>query len=302
MNIKEKKKKNFRFGISYAIIFCVLAIFAISLVIPLLWTFITSLKDPLVYNSAYRQEDIKRLIGFNDLSFGNYRYAFENFTVTINKTGATINIIGMFGNSVVYAVGCAVMATLTPCVMAYLCARFRYKFGKVVYTIVLVTMALPIVGSLPSEITMVKRLGLFDTIFGLYVLKANFLGIYFLVFHAQFKGIAFEYTEAAAIDGASEMRIMLGIIFPLASGTIATVFILTFISFWNDYQIPMVYWNSHPVAAYGMWEFNRSTIGMTGRMPIKLAGIIIMTLPILIVYAIFNNKLAINVAVGGIKG
>lgn len=301
MKTKTLRKRSTGSSIMYAILFAVLAIYTLSLVVLLLWTLITSLKDPLVYSSAYRNGELGTLIGFTNLTFSNYSYAFENFTVIVNTTGATINIIGMFGNSLIYSVGCALLATFTPCVVAYLCARYRYKFGKVVYTIVLVAMALPIVGALPSEIRMVKSLGLFDSIFGLYLLKANFLGIYFLVFHANFKGIPYEYTEAASMDGASEMRIMVQIIMPLARGTILTVFILTFIAFWNDYQTPMIYWSSYPVAAYGMWEFNRATAGMTGRVPIKLAGILIMALPILIVYAVFNNRLAANLSVGGVK-
>ena len=302
METKKRKRSSTRFGVMYGILLGILVLYTLSLIILLFWTLITSLKEPLAYSSAYRQHDLGKLIGFGDMTFSNYAYAFENFIVTINSTGATINIIGMFGNSLIYAVGCALLATFTPCIVSYLCARYHYKFGKFVYTIVLVVMALPVVGSLPSEITMVKNIGLFDSIFGLYILKANFLGIYFLVFFANFKGIPYEYTEAAAIDGASELRIMVQVIFPLASSTILTVFILTFINFWNDYQTPMIYWNSYPVAAYGMWEFNRATAGMTGRVPIKLAGIIIMALPILAVYAVFHNRLAANLSVGGVKG
>lgn len=294
----SKRKTN----VAYVVLFIVLAIYFVSLAIPLIWTLITSFKDVSVYQKAYRNGDVAELIGLGNLSFENYKTAFENFTITVDSTGAEVNILGMFGNSLLYAVGCGLVATFTPCIVAYLCARYRYKFGKIVYAVVLITMALPIVGSLPSEITMVKSLGLYDSVFGLYVLKANFLGLYFLVFYAQFKSIAFDYTEAAEIDGASELRIMLQVIFPLALGTIGTVFILNFIAFWNDYQIPMVYWPSYPVAAYGMYTFNRSTFGMISRTPVKLAGIMIMALPILIVFAVFNRKVMANVSVGGIKG
>ncbi len=295
--------KKSKFSTMHVILLILLSAFALSLFFLLYWTLITALKDPTLFNKmAYREENAAWLLGFQDLTFEGVKYAWGNFTVTVRTTGQEVNIVGMFGNSVLYAVGSAFFATLTPCIMAYLCARYRYKFGNAVYTIVLVAMALPIVGSLPSEITMVRNLGLMDSIVGLWLLKANFLGLYFLVFYATFKGIAFEYTEAASIDGASEFRIMVTIIFPLAIGTISTVFILKFIEFWNDYQIPMIYWNSYPVAAYGMFEFNRSTVGMNGRVPVKMAGMLIMSLPILVVYGIFNSRLTANVSVGGVKG
>jgi len=295
--------KKSKFSVLHAVLLVLLAAFTLSLFFLLYWTLVTALKNPMMFNrKAYMEENLGWLLGFKDLSFENVSYAWQNFTVTVRTTGAEVGIVGMFGNSVLYSIGSAFFATIIPCIVAYLCARYRYRFGSVVYTVVLIAMALPIVGSLPSEITMVKNLGLMDSIFGLWLLKCNFLGLYFLVFYATFKGIAFEYTEAASIDGASEFRIMVTIIFPLAIGTIFTVFILKFIEFWNDYQIPMIYWNSHPVAAYGMFEFNRSTVGMNGRVPVKMAGMLIMTLPILVVYGIFNGKLTANVTVGGVKG
>ncbi len=299
--LNHKKKTN----VAYVVLFVILAIYTISLAIPTLWTLLTSLKDYEIYKKATVKGDIGELLGLGNLSFENYKIAYDVFTVTISSgehAGDSVNILGMFVNSLLYAVGCAVVATLTPCVMSYLCARYKYKFGKVIYTVVLVVMALPIVGSLPSEIRMVKSLHLYDNVLGMYVLKANFLGLYFLVFHAQFKSIAYDYTEAAEIDGASDLRIMLSVIFPLAMGTISTVFILNFIAFWNDYQTPMIYWPSYPVAAYGMFTLQQSTVAEAGQMPIKLAGIMLMALPILIVFGVFNRKVMANVSVGGIKG
>lgn len=289
-------------SVAYVVLFIVLAAYTVSLAIPVLWTLLTSFKDYVAYNRAYIQGDIAELIGLGNLSLDNYKIAFDTFTVTVTETGAEVDIMGMFVNSLLYAVGCALVGTLTPCIVSYLCARYKYRFGNVIYTVVLVAMALPIVGSLPSEITMVKNLHLYDNVLGMYVLKANFLGLYFLVFYAQFKSIAYDYTEAAEIDGASDLRIMLTVIFPLAIGTISTVFILNFIAFWNDYQTPMIYWPSYPVAAYGMYDLQHSTFGDRAQMPVKLAGIMLMALPILIVFAIFNRKVMTNVSVGGIKG
>lgn len=296
--LNKLKKTN----VAYVVLFTILVVYTISLAIPTLWTLLTSLKDYEIYKKASVQGDVAELIGLGNLSLKNYKIAFDVFKVTIFETGATVNILGMFVNSLLYGLGCAFVATLTPCIVSYLCARYRYKFGRVIYTIVLVVMALPIVGSLPSEIQMTKALHLYDNVLGMYVLKANFLGLYFLVFHAQFKSIAYDYTEAAEIDGASDLRIMLSIIFPLALGTISTVFILNFIAFWNDYQTPMIYWPSYPVAAYGMFQLQKTTFGQAAQMPIKLAGIMLMALPILIVFAVFNRKVMSNVSVGGIKG
>lgn len=286
---------------TYIVLFVILVLYTVILFIPILWTVIVAFKDTTYYDQSILKEDAAGLINLSHLTFDNFVTAFRDFAVS-TPDGVEYNIIGMFGNSLLYSIGCGVIATVVPCVVAYLCARYKYKFGKLVYGIVLVTMALPIVGSLPSEIRMLTNLGMFDTVIGMFVMKFNFLGIYFLLFFAQFKTISMEYTEAARVDGASEFRIMLQIILPMAISTLLSVFVLNFVQFWNDYQTPMIYWPSRPVAAYGMWVFNKTTFGFSAKVPNKLAGILIMALPIMIVYAFFNKRLATNVAVGGIKG
>ena len=300
-NMLKKIKKNIK--VSYVILFIILFVYTVSLLTPLLWTLLTSFKNVDDWNWALVQKDASGVVWTKSFEFSNYVEAYKNFYVERVRGGLNYRfyITDMFINSVLYAGGCAFFATITPCLAAYLCARYRYKFGKIAYTVVLITMAIPIVGSLPSEIQMVKNIGLYDNIFGLYILKANFLGMYFLIFYAQFKMIPQDYTSAAEIDGASEARIMLQVVWPLAIGTITTVFLLNFINFWNDYQIPMIYWDSHPVAAFGMFEYSRKT-GTVAATPRKLAGILIMAVPILIVFGIFNKKIMSNMSIGGIKG
>jgi ABC-type glycerol-3-phosphate transport system permease component len=111
-----------------------------------------------------------------------------------------------------------------------------------------------------------------------------------------------DYTEAAKIDGANPFTIMTQIIVPLATTTTSTVFVLTFIGYWNDFQIPMVYIPSYPVAAYGMFVFQNTPIVEIANTPTRLAGICLLAFPIVIFYAFFNKKLNVNLSVGGIKG
>lgn len=289
--------------ISYVILFVILLVYSISLLAPLFWALLMSVKDVQSWNEALFFKNKDGILWTKVFDFSNFKVAYDYFYVerTIGGENVKYELLDMFGHSIIYAGGCGFVATVTPCLAAYLCARYRYKFGKIAYNTVLITMAIPIVGSLPAEIKMVDRLGLFDNIFGLYVLKANFLGMYFLIFYAQFKMIPRDYTSAAEIDGASELRIMLQVVWPMAIGTIGTVFLLNFINFWNDYQIPMIYWDSHPVAAFGMFEYFRKTGAVTDT-PLKMSGLLMVAAPILVVFAIFNKKIMSNMSMGGIKG
>lgn len=297
-----KSKKRIEIKVSHVIILIALLAYTISLLTPLLWMLLTSFKNTENWDMAMYKKDLIGVIWIDSFRFENYVEAYNLIYImrTVDGENYGSDLLIMFGNSLMYAGGCAVVATITPCVVAYLCARYEYRFGKVVYTIVLVTIAIPIIGNLPAEKRMIDNFNLMDSLWALLILKANFLGIYFLIFYAQFKGIARDYTSAAEIDGASEFRIMVQIIFPLAISSITSVFLLNFIAFWNDYQIPMVYWYNSPVVAFGLFEF--SIDSDAAKTPIQLAGALLTALPIIAVFAVFNKKVMSNMSTGGIKG
>ena len=292
------KKPKFRTSVGLVVLFVILTLYTISFFIPAYWTVIASFKK---YDEYFLAESFWDIFGPTKLSIISYQEAFTNFHVP-KGNGTDEGVLMMFVNSILYAGGCAIIGTIIPCVMAYLVARYNYTLGKIVYGIVIVTMAIPIVGSLPSEIRMVDNMGLFNSLLGLYVLKANFLGLYFLVFYAQFKTIPKDYTEAARIDGASEWHVMVGIIFPVAMGTISTVTLLNFINFWNDYQTPMIYWNSSPVISFGMYYADRLSEGFMSYVTVKLAVMMIVAVPVIVLFLIFNKKIMSNMSIGGVKG
>ena len=274
-----------------------LIVYCISLFIPLIWGLLTSLKTPIDF--------LDNSVGLpSKWMFSNFITAFENFKVSIDTPSGMryVYLIEMFGYGLLYSVGCALTSMLCMCVTAYLTSRFPYFFSKVVYTVVIVTMIIPIVGALPSELQMSRLIGAYDNMFGMWVTKASFLGMYFLVFHATFKNIPHDYEEAASIDGAGNLRIMFQIMLPLVTPVIFVVFLLKFIEFWNDYQVPMIFLPSMPTVALGMYRFNFSASAMVSSAPMKMTGGMLLLLPILILFLIFRNKMIGNISIGGIKG
>ncbi|MBQ8725972.1 MAG: carbohydrate ABC transporter permease [Clostridia bacterium] len=292
------------FAIAIAVL---LVVYMLTMCITLFWTIMTTVKTNAEYE-FYEEAGImvgnKLWLPKTGISFNNYGMAFKFFYVPVQEGMYTVQygIFTQFIFSFLYSFGCAASVTVVSLVMGYATARFKYKFSNFIYAFVLVTMALPIVGSMPSEIAVAQNLGIFDTFPGIWIMRGSFLNTYFLIFFAQFKTIPKDYTEAAKIDGADPLSIMLKIIVPLAMSTVTTVFVLTFISFWNDFQIPMVYIPSYPVAAYGMYVFQNTPIVEIANTPTRLAGIFLMALPIVIFYAIFNKQLNVNLSAGGIKG
>lgn len=278
-----------------------LVIYVIGLLLPIIWGVITSFTEVNSYYDFYVDGITGN--GFK-MTLDNYQTAKKYLNVTATTSSITYNVIGLYIHSVLYATICSLIWVIVTSVVSYLVARFDFRFSKVLYNFVVITMCIPIVGGLASELRMLQNLGIYDTWFSMAVLKFNFLGAYFLTFVAMFRGIPKEYTEAAKIDGASNLNIMLRIIFPQALNMIVTVFLLNFITYWNDYKTAMLYLPSYPVATYGVFYFMNTPMGSgaTSQIPVQMAGALLMTLPILIVFIVFNKRLRGGVYIGGIKG
>lgn len=297
-NVK-RKKFDFKKFLSPLIItlLVVLLIYSISLLVPFVWGFFTSLKGKYeIRNNPFGLPE--------EWLFVNYLQAFDNFKVRVEWGDGFrwVYFEEMFLNSVLYSLGCALIQSFTTCIVAYVIARFsHFKFSKIVYTVVIIVMILPIVGSQPSELALARQLGLYDEMWGIWIMRLNFLGIYFLVFHAMFKGIPKDYADAAYIDGASEWQVMTKIMLPMSRNTLLTVILLNFIGYWNDYQTPLLYIPSHPTLAYGLYLFSNSPDNELATIPMKITGCMLMMVPILIIFLIFRKRLIGNISIGGLK-
>ena len=137
--------------------------------------------------------------------------------------------------TVLYSLGSAFFAALVPCITAYFAAKFSYKFSDWLCAIVVAVMIIPIVGNLPATIKMLNSLNLYGKIYSAYIMKGNFVNMWFLVFYAAFKSVPNDYMEAAYIDGASEFMVMTRVILPLVKNTFSTVMLIFFVDLWNDY-------------------------------------------------------------------
>lgn len=234
--------------------------------------------------------------------FQNYVDAFSMFNMVL-KNKRVVYLGEMFWNTILYAGGSALFATLVPCLMAYCCAKFNVFLNKFIYGTVIVGMILPIVGALPSSIQICKALGIFNTMIGMWIMKANYMGTYFLIFYATFKSLSNEYKEAAVIDGANDYYVLFKIVFPLVRSVLAAVFVLNFIAFWNDYQTPLIYLGNYPTAAVGMFNFAYAASSNGASLPhIQMTGCMILFLPIFILYMAFKDLFIGNLTVGGLKG
>jgi ABC-type glycerol-3-phosphate transport system permease component len=236
--------------------------------------------------------------------FTNYSDAFELLYVTVTDSLGTKDVFlsRLFINSVIYAIGCGFMHTLAPCLVAYAVAKYKFKFSGFLYNFVIITMLLPSVGTLASEITIVKAIGFYDSFLGMFGMRFSFLGSNFLIFYAAFKSLPNDFKEAAEMDGASQLQVLLQIVLPLVKTTIGAIALLSFITYWNDYTTAMIFLPNMPTIAYGLQYFTSSSLNEASTLPVKIAACTMVIIPIFIVFVIFKDKLIGNMAVGGIKG
>lgn len=275
----------------------ILGLYCLVLAIWLVWALLTSFKNP--------NDFLGNKYGLpNPWYFDNFAYVIYEYKVEklIDGVSTVISTGDMILNSVLYSVGSAFVATLVPCITAYLCARYKYKFSKIIYSIVLVCMVIPIVGSQASELQIVIKMRIYDHMFGMWILKSGFLGLYFLVFHEVFLSIPNAYGEAAEIDGASDFCIMTKISLPLAKNTFFTVLLIMFVTYWNDFQTPMLYLPTHPTISEALYWIKSSSFNYFAKMPVKMAAPMMFLIPVLVIFLCFHKRLLGNLTVGGVKG
>lgn len=288
--MKRKKLEIFT-----VVCFTVLSLLTISYIYLILWGFLNSLKGGLEF--------------YNNIAGWPEKFHWENYKTILqyfyHKNGTTQKITTidmMLGNSIIYALGCTFASVATCSITAYATARFPFKFSNVVYTVVLFVMTVPIIGAGASEMQMVKTLNLYDSFLGNFVLKANFAGVYYMVFYAMFKSVPRDYEEAAQLDGAGNLTVMIRIYYPMVMNTLSTIALLYFIGFWNDFQTPYLYLPSSPTVSLGLYYFFNSTKIEISWTPFKLGACILVFIPIFIVFIIFQKRLMGNISMGGIKG
>ncbi len=298
--VKSQRRIREKMTPFYIVPLVILIVYCLFMLFMMLWAFVTTFK----YQSDFRTN----YLGLpKDWTLSNYAKAFS-FTITVYKQvgGATLSrgvaMPEQLLYSLLYAGGGAILQAIVPCVIAYMTSKFRYKFSSVVNIFVIVTMTIPIVGQQPSELQLMRTLGLYDNIIGTWVQKFHFLGMYYLVFYATFRSLPDDYAEAAYIDGASEFRVLVNIMLPLVSTTVFTVGLIKFIEFWNDYQTPLLFIPSYPTIAHGIFRLSVSTDSTVATIPVRLAGCFLMAIPMIVIFVLFRNRIIGNLSMGGVKG
>ena len=285
--LKTKTRKKKKVAIPLIIASVIFGIYGASLAVPLAWGLVMSLKVPFEYFTD--------MLAFpKPMQFRNYIQAFEELQA--NGTGLLV----MIYNSVWFSLGRTFLSTFACMTAGYVCAKYRYTVCKIWYWTVIAAMIIPIIGTMGGALTLSINLGLFDNPLTL-VSAYGATGGHFIIMFAFFKGVDWGYAESAFIDGAGHARVFFQIMLPQAISPIIALCLTSFIAAWGDSQTPLVYLPSYPTLASGFYEYQLIS-GRNANYPVLFAGLFMASIPIIVLYITFQDKLMnLNIS-GGLKG
>lgn len=274
------------------VFYLIFILYAYTLVFFTFWTFYNSFKTDF--------EFVDNMLSFpKEWHVQNYAEAYQY----IQYNG--VNFVGMFINSLWFAGLSSFLQTFMCAVTGYIFAMYTFPGKNISLKIILFSIALPVVGSLPALFKVVYALNLQESPLLLLMYLGGF-GSNFLIMYAFFQSVDRTYLEAAEIDGASRFRTFFRIMLPLAIGPFISIFILTFIGQWNNYETPILFLDTMPTLSSGLYQFKEQLLfpdeGITNPRTVFFAGTLLASLPVIILVSIFGDKMMKNVSMGGIKG
>lgn len=260
--------------------------FGLFAIYPLLW---------LVAGSFKNEDEVftPSLIP-TEVDWGNYLQGWTSVDVSFGRY--LLNTLLICGISVVGNVIATSMA-------AYAFARLNFVGRKPLFAVMLATLMLPIQVIIIPQYLLFSALGMVGTYLPLLIPKFLAVDAFFIFLLVQFiRGLPIELTEAATIDGAGPVRIYFSIILPLIGPALITVSIFTFIWTWNDFFSQLIYITrpDNYTVSLGLRLFIDAT-GVSSFGPL-FAMVTLATIPVTLIFLIFQRRLVQGVATTGLKG
>lgn len=260
-----------------------LIIFGIIFAMPFIWLVSTSFKTP---ENVFKFPPQWIPVPFK---WQNYAEAFTRipFLLYLKNTLiiATVPVIGQL---------------LSSSIVAYSFSKIPWKGSKYMFGIVLSTMMLPFQVTMIPLYIVWSRLGMINTFAPLLI--PSFFGSAYNIFLLRqfFKGIPDSLVHSARIDGASEVRILFGIIIPLSKPALTTIGLFTFMSGWNNFMGPLIYFQNSKLftLSLGLQTF---MFEMNKQWEVLMAAATMFTIPMIILFFVGQKQFIKGITMTGFK-
>lgn len=270
--------------IMHIVMFLILLLCSVVAVFPFLWMLSSSVKNStevFFYPIDWIPDVIK----------------WSNYTDVLNK----FNFGSYFKNTASVSIMITIGTLLVSIMAAYAFAKLQFRGNNFIFLLYISTLMLPWQVYMIPQYLIATKMHLIDTHIGL-ALTSIFAPFGVFLLKQFFMGIPNEYSEAAKIDGCTQMGICFRIIVPMSKPALTTLVLLTFMSAWNDYLAPLIYLKTErlrtlQIALHYFQGENETDWALL------MAGASLSMIPVLLLYIFAQKQLMEGMAsAGGIKG
>ena len=213
------------------------------------------------------------------------------------------NIGLWFTNSVIFAVSITILHVILDSIAGYALSRIKFPGNRVIFFIILGTLMIPGVVLLIPRFIILQQLGILNTYQGLIIpLAADAFGIFLM--KQFFDTVPVEIEEAAMVDGANRFVIFFRVVLPLATPALTALAIFSFQGQWNNFMDALIIIGGNPqlyTLTLGLATL-RGASGETLRWHQFLAGAVITTVPLAIVFFTFQRYFVEGTSYSGLAG
>ena len=278
-------KKQKRINIILVIIMITVSLFFLF---PVIWMLANSFKT-----DAAITRDMNSLAAFIPPALnGSF---FENYITILTNT----SFLRYMANTLLYAAVLIVLGIIVNGLAGYALAKINFPFKERWLLIIMLLMIVPMETIITIHFLFIAKLGLLNNIIG-YVLPMIVNPFNIFLFRQVFVSLPDDVYEAAQLDFCSPVKYFFTMVLPMSKSVVATVSVFTFLNVWNDYLWPSLVFTSSDlltaqIGLNAITSNDNTTMGQT------LAVITLVTIPVIIIYALFSKQIVEGVVSTGSK-
>ena len=283
---KIEQRVKVKQGIVKTLTYVLLTFWGIVVLFPFFWMVLTSIKSYGEYNSEY----IPKFYSSNP-TIQNYLDAFTQ-----------VPLAQYFLHTLIFTVITTVVMLVVITLAAFAFARLEFKGKDALFVVFLSMMMIPNELVIITNFVTITDLDMRNTFAGL-ILPSIMSVFYLYLLKETFQQIPDNLYQAAKVDGTSDFKYLLRVMIPIAKPTLVTITILKVIECWNSYVWPRLITDdaAYFLVSNGIQEIRENGFGREN-IPAMMAAVVVITLPLIILFLIFRNKIMEGVSRGGTKG
>ena len=283
---KIERDAKIRQRVMSIITYVLLGMWAVVVLFPFYWMLLTSVKSYSEYNSEY----IPKFFTLSP-TFQNYVDAFT--AVPLGR---------YFLNTILFTVITTAIMLVVITLAAFAFARLEFRGKNFAFLIFLSLMMIPNELVIITNFVTITNLNMRNTFPGLSLPSVTSV-FYIYLLKENFEQIPDSMYYAAKVDGTSDLKYLLKVMIPIARPTLITITILKVIECWNSYVWPRLITDdeNYYLVSNGIQEIRENGFGREN-IPAMMAAVVVISLPLIVLFLIFRNKVMEGVSRGGTKG